>query len=382
MPDADPAIAALPGDALPNLHTWPDRPRPEDLAPLPGGPAVYLLIDHAARPVLLATTQQLKRLLRARLTDPQRTGRGKTDLAAIVRGVRWRPLTSAFEGRWWYYRLARVLHPTEYRRLVSFGPAWFLHVDWEQPIPEIRVTDQVWCVAGHFVGPWSTRAAGQEALEGLWDLFDLCRYPEQVRRTPHGQRCAYAEMGRCDAPCDGSVPLAAYVARCRAAWSFASGAVEPWIAAAEQRMHEAAANQRYEHAALIKRQLGFARHWQTRWGPHVRPAEDLSYVLALRVARRRAWKFLLFQRGVIADGPVVAERRIGADARTWLESELGRVGEALSDTVRMEQTWLLAQLLFTRRAGQAVLLPLGPASQAGQAAEDLQERVRALRAGG
>ncbi len=344
--------------SLPESHGWSARPTPGDLAALPGGPAVFLLTDARGAPVQLATTQALKRLLVSRLSDPQRQRPGKVDLAEITRGVRWRPLGTAFEGRWWYYRLAREMYPKEYRRLISFGPARFLHVDWAQRVSELRVTERIWCVPGEFVGPWPTQKACQEALEGLWDLFDLCRCPEQVRQAPHGTPCAYAEMGRCDAPCDGSTPLAAYVARCRAAWDFAAGGCSGWIDIAEARMQRAAARQEYEQAALIQRQLKFARSWQARWAPRVRPAPELNYLLGLPVTRRRAWKFLLFRTGHLTDGPVVPERRLDTEAAGWLREELSRTPAELSSIVRMEQTWLWCHLLFSRDVEAAVLIVL------------------------
>lgn len=343
---------------LPESHAWTDRPVVADLAPLPGCPAVYVLVDAAGSPVQLATTQSLKRLLVARLTDPARLRPGQPDLAEITRGVRWRPLATPFEGRWWYYRLARTMYPQEYRRLISFGPAYFLHVDWNQPVPELRVTERVFCLAGQFVGPWPAHKACQEALEGLWDLFDLCRYPEQVRKTPHGTRCAYAEMERCDAPCDGSVPLAAYAARCQAAWRFATGGVGEWLAQADARMRQAAEQQQFELAGQIKQQLRFAQMWQAQWAPRLRTADELNDLIALPATRRRAWKLLAFRGGDLTDGPIVPERTIGRDAVAWLGQLLLARPAEIPDALRMEQTWLLSHLCFSRECDTAIVIPL------------------------
>lgn len=364
--------------ALPELRTWLERPTSTDLDPLPNSPAVYLLVDAGGAAIQLATTQSLKRLLSARLVDPQPRA-GKADLAAITRGVRWRPVATAFEGRWWYYRLARVLYPVRYRRLVSFGPARFLHVDWAEPVPEVRVTERIWCLPGEYVGPWPSHRAAQEALVGLWDLFDLCRYPEQVRKTPHGVRCAYAEMGRCDAPCDGSVPLAAYVARCRAAWTFAAGGVGAWLAAATQRMQAAAREQSFELAGQIKQQLAFARRWQSQWAADVRPATQFNCLLGLPVTRRKAWKLFLFRQGHLDEGPVLPERRLGADAVAWLGGQLAQVLAALDGTVRMEQTWLLSQLLTSRAMDTALLFWLPTLEVPGDLAAELVQRAEHMR---
>lgn len=364
--------------ALPEACAWAARPTPAELRSLPSGPTIYLLLDTSETPVQLATTQSLRRLLTARFAELAGPRPGRTDLTEIVRAVRWRPVGTAFEARWWYYRLARALYPADYRRRIAFGPAYFLNVDWDRAVPELRVTERIWCQPGQFIGPWASVKAAQEALHGLWDLFDLCRYPEQVSRAPHGTRCAYAEMGRCDAPCDGSVPLAAYLERCRAAWRFAAGGVQPWIGAAAAEMQRAAAERRYERAGLLKRQIEFARYWQRQWGPHVRVWEQFRCLLVLRVARRRAWKLLSFHGGHLADGPVVTERRLVAGARTWLATPPEQPAANLSDAVRMEQTWLVGQWLLRPRPGEGFPVPLPDSGVPENLDDTLTQQARAF----
>ena len=140
--------------ALPSEHIWTGRACDYDLAPLPSCPAVYLLTDVNGAPVQLATTQQLCRLLQSRLLDRQSEPSARADLAEVTRGVRWRQVYSAFEARWQYFLLARQMHPRNYRKLISFGPAWFLNVDWSSKAPQIRVTERIWELAGESTGPW------------------------------------------------------------------------------------------------------------------------------------------------------------------------------------------------------------------------------------
>jgi DNA polymerase-3 subunit epsilon len=354
------------------VHLWAGRPSAADLAPLPNCPAVFLFVDQANNPIQLLTTQQLKRVVISRLSQPDETRRGRTDLTEIARGVRWRQVYCPFEARWWYYQLARAMHPHEYRKLVSFGPAWFLHADWRQPVPEPRVTERIWCAGGEFVGPWPTHRSCQQALEGLWDLFDLCRYPEQVRKAPRGTRCPYADMGRCDAPCDGAAPLDRYIERCRAAWRFAAGDVETWIQSAADRMRKAAAEQRYELAGQLKDQLAFAQTWRQRWAPHVHRADELNLLLMIPATRRKAWKLFLFRQGHLLDGPLLPDRKLPTEAPTWLAEALGQPATELDEAVRMEQTWLVAHFLQHKESRSAIIELLPDAT----APPDLQGSLR------
>jgi excinuclease UvrABC nuclease subunit len=369
-------------NALPDAHAWLARPAPPDLASLPNVPAIYLLLDAAGAAIQLGTTQALRRLLITRLTGSPEQRKGKADVAEIARGVRWRSLTTAFEGHWWYYRLARALYPQEYRKLISFGPAWFLHADWAQPLPEIRISERIWCLPGEFSGPWATHKSCHEALTGLWDLFDLCRYPEQVRKSPHGTRCAYAEMGRCDAPCDGSATLGPYADRCRAAWRFIAGGSAAWRAAAAERMRQAAAALNFEQAGLFKQQIQFVERWQTEWQPNLRTTAQWDFVLALPATRRKAWKLLLFRRGELSDGPLVPERRLGRESVAWATEFLGADARQTPTDMRMEQTWLICSALGRCAAASLAVIPLCDAAlpaNLGQALVDHAARVRARR---
>ncbi len=377
--DANDPVDGLITAALPEVRSWSGRPEAAALAELPNTPAVLLLVDAVGRPVQLLTAQQLRRCVRARLTESPTAGRGRADLTTIVGGVRWRHVACPFEARWWYWRLARRLYPEAYRKLVSFGSAWFLNVDWTQPVPELRVTERVWELPGAFVGPWPARSDAQRALEGLWDLFDLCRHPEQIRKAPRGRRCAYAEMGRCDAPCDGSAPLAAYIARCRTAWEFATGGSAAWLADAEQRMRAAAAAQEYERAGQIKQQVRCARLWEGKWAAHVRPAEALTALLVLPVTRRKAWLLMLFRQGHLQAGPVVPARQFPAAAVAWLETAWAEPAGPTTATERMEQTWLVAHLLFGREAASTLVYWLPAAGPPAGTEADLAARAAALR---
>ncbi|MBI5865328.1 MAG: hypothetical protein HZB38_12625 [Planctomycetes bacterium] len=351
---------------------------PEALASLPGVPAVYLLVDAEKTPIQLATTQHLRRAVTSRLSRPDASTPSKrAELSGIVASVRWRPVTCVFEAAWVYYRLARELHPTDYLDRIAFGPAWFLHADWSRPVAEIRVTDRIWRTPGEFVGPWPTQRAAQQALEGLWDLFDLCREPEQVRRAPAGQRCAYADMGRCDAPCDGTAPLVPYTDRVRQAWKLAVDGPDAWLLDADARMRAAAAAQQYERAALLKKQIEFARKWAVATAPGVLHDSAMQFVLAFPVTRRRAWAMFLFRFGGLEAGPAIANRRLTQELEPWLRTATTRT-LVEADEIRMHQTWLFSRWLARRGSDACVFVQIQPGEDAASLAGRVQVEARAL----
>jgi len=361
---------------LPEVRIWSGPPSHADLAALPARPAVYLLLAAGKLPLQLATTQNLRRVMVSRLLETP-SGRRKVDLASVVQGVRYRRVYSIFEARWRYYLVARKMYPKEYRRLIAFGPAFFLHLDWSQPVPELRITDRPWeqpgpCQTSAYVGPWLTHDTCQKALEGLCDLFELCRFPQQIRRAPAGQRCLYADMGRCDAPCEGAVPLESYRERVRQAWEFACGTVRPWIDAAKQRLRAAASEQQFETAALLKRQIAWAWKWHDFLRPWLHPLEKLNYLLAVPVVGRRSWRLFLFWQGDLYDGPAATDRTLPAQARRFLAAQQSAERALVDPQIRTEQTWLVAHYLRSKLGDATIVIHLGDQ----MLPEDLQPRLQ------
>lgn len=331
--------------AFPHSVAWDDADRDAVIAALPGRPALCLLVATDGTPILLLTGMNLRRLTQSRLQNPAER---RADLNPIARGAHWRIVDSAFEARWRHYDAARRLQTSDYRDLIGFGPVHFLHVDLDAEIPEIRVSNRVYEIAGEFAGPFRTAKAAQRALEDLWDLFDLCRFPEQVRRAPGGQRCAYFDMGRCDGPCDGTVPLAPYRQRVAAAWRFASGGAADWVAEAEAAMRVHATALEFEQAGKLKTRIAAAVGWTQR--APLRRADQLRALLIIPVARRRAWSIAQFDRGALSFAETANAKQIVAAAERALGRVDGPDSEARAEaqtppTVRKEQTWLFARFV-------------------------------------
>ncbi len=361
--------------ALPKALEWTGRATDAVLQAAPGAPGVLAFLDDQDRVVNVLSSQHLRRLAATRLAPPETDEPSRrTDLGAIVRKVRYRVTRSAFESQWWYWQVTRWWRPGEYRKLLGFGPVWFLWFDASGAVPQIKVTERIWRDGDEMVGPWGSRREAQQALDGLIDLFDLCRYPEQVRRAPRGQACAYADMGRCDAPCDGSVPLEAYRERMQAAWRYACDGPSAWLTEARRRMQAAATELAFEQAALLKEQCAFSEQWLATWGETLRAADRLRLLLAIPVTRRKAFVTFLFDRGALIEGLELSERKLRAQAtaderaddsaehsptlllracKGWLAAAT-RTSNELDPTERMEQTWLTLGHLFRRGSDRSI----------------------------
>ena len=244
------------------------------LRQVPARWAVALLEGEDQTPIQLLCLRNLRRGLSHRI---QEQGARKVDWKQIVRRVRWQRVGSAFEADWIYLSAVRRFFPQSWSDLVNWGEAQFVHVDVAAQHPHYVRTSDVSRRCGIRIGPFPQRAAANQFIELICDAFDLCRYPHILEQSPHGKACAYKEMGKCPAPCDGSISMESYRA---VVDSSVNALIDPAARVAEQRsrMEQAAAEMRYETAAAIKGDMEKWKQLGKGAFAFARPIEKLAFV--------------------------------------------------------------------------------------------------------
>ena len=183
------------------------------LKSVPARWAVYLFADEADAPVQLLCVRNLRASLKRRLGGDedghwaveagQLPGVGAADSLAAGSIARLRRIgcISKRRGGWF---------PGSYQGMVGFRPAWFIHVNPEAEFPRYTKTIDLMQQAGVLIGPIADKHAAARLIQLVEDAFELCRYYAILIQAPHGKACAYKEMGKCPAPCDGSISMQEY----------------------------------------------------------------------------------------------------------------------------------------------------------------------------
>ncbi|GMV95956.1 MAG: hypothetical protein AMXMBFR83_03250 [Phycisphaerae bacterium] len=349
-------------DLFSTTNEWPSSATegPGAARAWPGHGGVYLLTDGEDRLVQLAAAADLRRALSVRLCPPKPgespvgeaapAGRPRADLSQIVRRVRWRRADSMFEITWEYYRLARLLMPETYLRQVGFGPCWFVHVDPAAEHPRFSAGKHLRGPPGAELGPFATQADAARFIEILEDAFDLCRYHHVLVQAPHGRPCAYLDMGKCPAPCDGRVPMAAYREMIASALAFAAGRRGPAFEQWESAMRQAADQRAYERAAAIRQTLERARRIEHEVFRLVVPIERFNYLIVQRGPGPTRVRPFFIRGGLIEAGEATRLKEAPHAAGGWIERlrSAGADHAAADPIARSEQLWLVSHFLFKR----------------------------------
>ncbi len=215
--------------------------------------------SHNGSTLLLAATGHLRDFIAQRLNEANEPT-ARADLRPITHRILAHPTGSAFESDLFVLERARAVDPDLYtkithqnrRALLVMNPETGTWRTTETTSLELSKNERV-------VGPCLTNKSAQQLGESLDDVFELCRYPNELALAPHGTPCAYKEMGRCPAACDGSEPMHAYHQRFALAINAASGGLSAWESAIKEDITAASAELDFERAARAKRCLDAVR---------------------------------------------------------------------------------------------------------------------------
>ncbi len=330
------------------------------LKDVPAKWVVYLMADEADRPVQLLCVKNLRYSLKRRLGGGEPTGAPskRIDYRQLVRRIHWRRVDSTFEADVVYLEAARRFFQQTYRGMMGFQPAWFIHINADARLPRYTKTIDLDIKIGQLIGPIEDKHAANRLIENVVDWFDLCRYYNILSASPHGTACAYKEMGKCPAPCDGSISLEHY--RHMVEWSAQSlVAPEQLIRQSTHRMKQAAAELRFESAKKIKAYVDSLS--QLGKGPfrHLRRLRDFQFLSIQRGPRDNTAKVFLIAPGQIEEvlGLIDAPQDPVEILRLVLPLAAERSVDSL-DRIGAERVGVVSYHLFAPGQTQGIMLPL------------------------
>ena len=253
------------------------------LVALPSKAGILIIEDESGGTLSLLQTADVRRAARARLgsVDPAQTGRSRrVDLRSIAKRVVATTVGSTFEADWATLQLARIRLPHSYKSMLDRWQAWFLHCDPDERFPEWVKTSHPASTSGAHIGPFADKHAAARFREMLEDAFDLCRFHHILVQAPHGTACAYKEMGRCPAPCDGTVSMQHYHQQIRASIAFAQQPADvrtSW----EALMRDRSGAMDFEAAGRCKTLLARTAMSERNEFSHVRDFDAFRFIAVL-----------------------------------------------------------------------------------------------------
>jgi DNA polymerase III subunit epsilon len=341
----------------------PQQRRKRHLAePLPAAPGVYLFRDAQGRPLYVGKSRDMRARVRQYFTAGETRSRMAEmvglaervdavecahDLEAQVRELRmiaehkprynrrsrfperavWIKLTHEPFPRLSLVRRPRVSGPTQ----LGFTAAQ-LGAAAEGPGPVAGWAAAVGAgleVAGGtaYLGPFGSRRVAEQAIAAVYDALPLRQCGGRLPVTPRANACALAELGRCGAPCTGAESRQEYEAHAAAFRAAVAGDVRALVEPVQARIDRLSAQQRYEHAAVLRDRLAVLVGACARI-QRLTALADISSMVAARPAFLGGWELAVIRHGRLVGAATVPH---GVAPRPHIDALLATAETVLPD---------------------------------------------------
>tara|TARA_R110002073_G_scaffold336260_2_gene531512 strand:- start:63131 stop:64345 length:1215 start_codon:yes stop_codon:yes gene_type:complete len=221
----------------------------------PNTRGVVEMISQNGSTVLLAATGHIRSFIAQRMCEDGKPS-SKANLAPITSKIIAYPTGSAFESDWIVLERARMVDSDLYTKLNQQNQRALLVLD---PLSYTWRIDDTSTLQSRkdelVIGPILTKKTARALGEALDDVFELCRYPKELALAPNGTACAYKQMGRCPAACDGSEPMHAYQHRFNEAVQASTHGIVWWKEQLKLEIANVSAAMNFEQAQHTKREL-------------------------------------------------------------------------------------------------------------------------------
>lgn len=178
------------------------RIRNEDLPDVPEEPGVYVLLDDSGTILYVGKAKSLADRLRDHFTAVEARKGRKRKMLQKVRGVDWTETTTELQARLLESHLIKSKRPRFNRAQRRYYRRPFIRLDVTTEYPTISWTRTLKEDGAEYYGPVRSGEQADTVVEVASRFFRLRECSDE--RLHLGQRCLYADMDRCTAPCEAT----------------------------------------------------------------------------------------------------------------------------------------------------------------------------------
>ena len=271
---------------------------------LPTGPGVYVFRDAQGQALYVGTSRNLRARVRQYFVASQtRTRMG--EMVGLAERVDPIECAHPLEAQVRELRLIAA-HKPRYNRRSKFPEraVWLKLTD--EPFPRLSIVRDVRADDAAYLGPLRSRRQAEAVRDAIHDAVPLrqCSDRLSLRRAVRAA-CALAGIGRCPAPCEGDVPPTEYDALVEVVRSAWTGDVRPLVRPLQQRLARLSADERFEHAALVRDRIATVVRACARM-QRICGLTAIEEVVAARPDGDGGWQLAVVRHGRLAGAGVAA----------------------------------------------------------------------------
>lgn len=224
--------------------------RAEVLPALPDRPGVYFMKGTSGATIYIGKAKSLKSRVTSYFNAVEAHEARRRKLVAAIRDVEWRETDSELAALKLESRLIKKHKPRFNRTQRRYRSRPFIRLDASEAFPRVAWCRHLASDGAEYFGPLGGRKEADLVVELLRRFFRLRECEDD--QFAKGERCLYAAIDRCTAPCEGGDGAAAYAAEIDRVRAFLTGHDRSLLENLEAEMKKAASRLDYEQAAQYR----------------------------------------------------------------------------------------------------------------------------------
>ncbi|HUF15331.1 MAG TPA: DEDD exonuclease domain-containing protein [Acidimicrobiia bacterium] len=214
---------------------------------LPRRPGVYVFKDRNGAPIYIGKATNLRARVRQYFY-----GDTRKSIAGIMReldSIEYHVCDTVLEAEITELRMIHADRPRHNRRSRPPKSSHFVKVT-DETYPRLSVVRTLKDDGIAYLGPFRSKKAADEVVAAIWDAIPIRRC--HARAGSRTGKCAPAQLGVSQCPCDGSLDPGVYALIVGQLLAALRGSPGPLLGRLEERMARLARQQRYEEAGWAR----------------------------------------------------------------------------------------------------------------------------------
>jgi DNA polymerase-3 subunit epsilon len=290
---------------------------------LPHEPGVYLFVaehDQTRHVLYVGKAKNIRKRVRSYFSAAEKRAR-IDEMVRVATGVEAVPCQTELQAEVVELRLI-ARHAPRYNRRSKFPERSQWIKITQEAFPRLSIVRSVRDDGATYFGPFRGRQGCEDVIFAIYDGFPIRQCTPRLSASSPISACALAGMGRCCAPCDGTISRDGYASVVEQVRSALSTDVRPAVSGLQERLSRLIDQQRFEEAATIRRRL----ETLTRTGFRFHRVRSLAACAEIVAARKHDdnWDIHVIRYGRLAatgvatpnDVPQAVARAVRATAET------------------------------------------------------------------
>ena len=340
------------------------RIRNEVLDSLPERPGVYFMQDEKGAMLYIGKAKSLKARVSSYFSGLASKPSHTRKLVRTLRRLEWEEAPSELHALLRESQLIKKHKPRFNRAQRRYRNRPFLRLDTSETFPRLSSTAYIRNDGAAYFGPLSSRRTAEFVVELVNRSFKLRECSDEA--FAEGRRCLYAQMGRCNAPCQGGDGASCYDVEVQRVRDFLTGRDNTLLDYLEEKMHVAAEQLDFEEAGVYRDQLKKLQRLTARQQCVAASVLNHHAVILKPAPEKEAIQLFFVRFGRLAgmyllSTPVCKKGRGPLRERLQQYFDQGASPPERYHKEEVEDVRLLAHWLYTHRE-EVVQLPCSPRS--------------------